>query len=127
MKRLVWLSKKLLSYFPTKLPVGLPQFQIWVDDVIELSGQFADRTSMEFVLASELLHSDAKKGLVPKNYFVSRCRKLAANQTASYVLQEIKASQAAQKAEEDANKAALKLAEDTGSLGAPSANEKITV
>lgn len=94
------LVKRILSHLPTKLPVGLPQFDKWVNEVIELSGQFADETSMRFVLASELLHSDAKKGSVPKHYFVSRCRKLAANQTAGYILQEIKAAQEAQKAAE---------------------------
>lgn len=96
--------KQILSRVPTKLPVGLPQFDKWVNDIVELSGQFADETSMRFVLASELMHSDGKKGSVPKHYFVSRCRKLAANQTAGFVLQEIKAAQEAAK---------LKPAEDT--------------
>ncbi len=93
------LIKRLLSRLPSKLPVGLPQFDQWSKDIIELSGQFADETSMRFVLASELMHSDAKQGSVPKHYFVSRCRKLAANQTAGYILQEIKAAQAAAQAE----------------------------
>jgi hypothetical protein len=100
------LIKRIRSYFPSKLPVGLPQFDAWVAEIIELSGQFADETSMRFVLASELLHSDAKKGSVPKNYFVSRCRKLAANQTAGYILQEIKAEQEKLKAAEAAKLAA---------------------
>lgn len=94
--------KRFLSYFPSKLPVGLPQFNKWTTEIIELSGQFADETSMRFVLASELMHSDAKRGSVPKNYFVSRCRKLAANQTAGYILQEIKAAQEADRLKQQA-------------------------
>jgi len=84
---------KITSYFPTQLPVGLKEFDAWASSIIDLSGRFADETSIRFVLASELMHSDAKKGSVPKHYFVSRCRKLAANQTAGYILQEIKAAQ----------------------------------
>lgn len=100
------LFKRLMSRFPTKLPVGLTEFNAWASSIIDLSGRFADDTSMKFVLASELMHSDAKKGSVPKNYFVSRCRKLAANQTAGYILQEIKAEQEKLKAADAAKLAA---------------------
>lgn len=113
------LIKRLLSYFPSKLPVGLTQFDKWVNEIIELSGQFADITSMRFVLASELMHSEAKKGSVPKNYFVSRCRKLAANQTAGYVLQEIKSEQEKLKAAE-----AAKLAAEATAAQTVSSNEE---
>ncbi len=92
--------KRLLSYFPTRLPVGMTEFNAWASSIIDLTGKFADDTSLRFVLASELMHSDAKRGSVPKNYFVSRCRKLAANQTAGFILQEIKAAQEAEKAKQ---------------------------
>lgn len=114
------LVKRLLSYFPTKLPVGLPQFDKWTSEIIDLSGQFADENSMRFVLASELLHSDAKKGSVPKNYFVSRCRKLAANQTAGYILQEIKAKQEADRLAEAKALEEKQKAEDTAQLAGTS-------
>jgi hypothetical protein len=121
------IMKRLLSYLPSKLPVGLPQFDKWASSIIDLSGRFADDNSMRFVLASELMHSDAKKGSVPKNYFVSRCRKLAANQTAGYILQEIKAAQETMKAAEAA-KAAQQLAEATApTTEAVSASEKVGV
>ena len=110
LQQLKLLPKRLLSRIPTKLPVGLSQFDAWTKEIIELSGQFADETSIRFVLASELMHSDAKKGSVPKHYFVSRCRKLAANQTAGYILQEIKAAQEKVKAEEAAKAEAARVA-----------------
>lgn len=113
LQQLKLLPKRLLSRIPTRLPVGLIQFENWTKEIIELSGQFADETSMKFVLASELMHSDAKKGSVPKHYFVSRCRKLAANQTAGYILQEIKAAQEKLKAEEAAKLQAKQQAEAT--------------
>jgi hypothetical protein len=119
MKRLL---KILLSYFPTKLPVGLTQFEAWATDIMDITGRVADEESMRFVLASELLHSDAKKGSVPKNYFASRMRKLAANQVAGYVLQEIKAKQEALKKAAAAEEAKLQQAADTT---APAETERV--
>lgn len=85
--------KRLLSYFPTKLPVGISQFESFADSIIELSGQYADVDSMRFAIASVLIHADHKYGSLPKNYFVVRLRKSAANQVASQVFQDIKTRQ----------------------------------
>lgn len=103
MKKLLKTLKTALKYvtsrFPTKLPVGATAFEKWADDIIELSGQFADKDSMRYAIASILIHSDSKFGALPKKYFVDRLRKSAANQVASQVFQEIKLKQeAAQKA-----------------------------
>lgn len=97
------LLAKLKSYFPSNLPIGLTEFNTWADEVIELTGQLADYDSMRFALASMIIHVDAKKAAVPKQYFVRTLRKSAANQVASYVFQEIKQKQAEQqKLEEQA-------------------------
>jgi hypothetical protein len=87
--------KRILSRLPTKLPVGMTQFETWAKDIIELSGKFADETSMKFALASMVQHADSKYGSLPKNYFVVRLRKVAANQVASQVFLNIKEQQAA--------------------------------
>jgi hypothetical protein len=87
------LLKKILSYLPTKLPVGLTEFNTWADSIIELSGQFADRDSMVFAISSILIHADSKYGALPKKYFVDRLRKSAANQVASQAFQDIKQRQ----------------------------------
>lgn len=105
---------RLLSYFPTKLPVGLAEFHVWADSIIELSGKFADEISLKFALASMLIHSGPAKnskyqtqpGYLPKNHFVQGLRKSAANQVASQVFQDMKAAQVA--AQE-----AVKSVEDT--------------
>lgn len=86
--------KRFLSYFPSKLPVGLPAYYEWCDSIIELSGQFADRDSMVFALSSILIHADAKYGSLPKSFFVNRLRKSAANQVASQAFQDVKQRQA---------------------------------
>lgn len=97
------LLKRLLSYLPTPLPVGTPQFDKFADDIIELAGSYADRDSMRFAIASILIHADAKIGALSKQYFVVRLRKSASNQIASQVFQDIKTKQQeAQKAAEQA-------------------------
>lgn len=88
------LIKRLLSYFPTPLPVGLSQFNTWADSIIELSGDYADRDSMTFAIASMVIHLPAGTASVPKNFFVKSLRKSAANQVASQVFQDIKSKQA---------------------------------
>ncbi len=105
------LLNRCLSYLPTKLPVGTTEFNVWADSIIELSGQFADRDSMLFAIASIVIHADSSRGNLSKQYVVRRLIKSAANQVASQVFQDIKIAQ--QKALEEAK---LKQAEDTAQL-----------
>lgn len=95
-QRVMKMINRLLSYLPTPLPVGMTEFQAWADSIIALSGEFADRDSMVFAIASILIHADTKYGALPKRYFVNRLRKSAANQVASQAFQDIKQKQAAQ-------------------------------
>ena len=99
--------KYILSFIPTKLPVGMTEFNAWANSIIDLSGEYADRDSMLFALATMVMHADAKHGTLPKRYFVSRLRKVAANQVAGQVFQDVKVRQA------EAAAAAQKAAEDT--------------
>ncbi len=110
MKHLSKLIKRLLSYLPTPLPVGVSQFESFADSIIELSGPYADVDSMRFAIASMIIHADHKNAALPKNYFVTRLRKSAANQIASQVFQDIKTRQELTlktKAEETALKEAV--------------------
>lgn len=101
------LLKCFLSYFPSKLPVGKTEMDEFLNDIIELSGEYADRTSMEFAIASILIHAPSDKAALPKKYFVDRLRKSAANQVASQVFQDIKTKQEQQKAEVTAKQAEI--------------------
>lgn len=114
MRRLSLLIKRLLSFLPTPLPVGLAQFNTWSDSILELSGNYADADSMKFALASMVIHAGPPKnsknqtqpGFLPKNHFVQGLRKSAANQVASQIFQDIKAKlEAAQKAATEKQKA----------------------
>jgi hypothetical protein len=85
--------KRLLSLFPTKLPVGMTEFHKFANEVIELSGKYADDDSMKFAIASQVMHLGAQTSSAPKNYFVRSLRKAAANQVASQVFQDVKIKQ----------------------------------
>lgn len=95
MKQLLLVLKRILSLLPTKLPVGMTQFDKFASDIIELSGPYADEDSMKFAIASQIIHLDARRASVPKNLIVRSLRKSAANQVASQVFQDIKAKQQA--------------------------------
>lgn len=97
LQKLLLLLKRVLSRFPSKLPVGVTEYKKFEADVIELAGPMADQTSMSFAIASILIHAPSEVGSLPKSYFVLRLRKSAANQVASQVFQDIKTAQEAAK------------------------------
>lgn len=85
------------------LPVGMTEFNAFADRIIEKSGNFADRDSMVYAIAMELIHADPKTAFNDE-FFVTRLRKVASNQIASQAVQDIKAKQeAARQAAQEAN------------------------
>lgn len=98
------LIKRVFSYFPSKLPVGVTEFHKWADSILDLSGRYAKEDDMKWALANMVIHADSKFGALPKHYFVNRLRKAAANQIASSVFVEIKMKQEAEKAASEAAK-----------------------
>ena len=101
------LLNRLLSYFPTRLPVGLTEFNAWSSSIIDLAGNFADEDSMRWAIANMVMHLPSTKSRVSKNYFVQCLTKTAANQVAGQVFINIKEKQEAlRKAAEEAAKAA---------------------
>lgn len=75
------------------LPVGLAEFNEFANRIITLGGSYADEDSMRFALASMVMHADGNKGSYSDRYFIERLRKVAANQVAAQVLQDIKVKQ----------------------------------
>lgn len=100
---------------PTLLPVGLTEFHKFCDDIIELSGKYADRDSMMYAIASNIIHMKHDLDSVPKDYLVKTLRKAAANQVASQVFNDIRTRQ--QEAAEQAKQASTPSA-DTGNNSA---------
>lgn len=84
-------ANKEVSY---ALPVGLSEFGEFANRIISKAGEFADRDSLHYALAMELIHADPKT-VFTDEFFVLRLRKVAANQVASQVIHNIKAKQEA--------------------------------
>lgn len=111
--------KRILSHVPGPLPVGLTEMNRFIDEVYELSGAFADRDSMAFAICSMIMHAGESRSRLPKNYFVRRLRKVAANQVAGQVFTDIKERQRAAQLE------AQKQQEATASELAANEQEKV--
>ena len=91
----------LMSYLPTRLPVGMDEFQSWAKDILDIVGPIADEKSLKFTLASMIMHLSPLKdkygtlpGYVPKQHFVQGLIKACANQVANQVVYDIKTEQA---------------------------------
>lgn len=107
MKRLNEVLELILSFLPRRLPVGMTEFDKFADRIIRLSGEFADRDSMKFAIASQVIHLGPQKAYVADRFFIKSMVKAAANQVASQAFQDIKQKQdAARKAAEEKAKAA---------------------
>lgn len=105
------LIKRILSYIPSNLPLGVAEFEAWSSSIIELLGpglESVPKDDMQFVLASAIQHLGQTQSSVPKNHFVRLVRKAAASQVAGQVFVNIKekqkAAQEAKLAEATANK-----------------------
>ncbi len=92
----------ILSYFPSKLPVGAAQFHSFADSIIKLAGPFADEDSMKWAIANNIIHLPSTTAYKSKQYFVRTLRKAAANQVASFIFQDIKLKQQERAAQEAA-------------------------
>jgi len=91
----VW--KRLISYFPTQLPVGMTEFNDFANDIVELTGPIADKESLIWVASNEIMRMPPGQNRVSKNTFVKLLRKYAANQIAAAKVLEIREAQEAKK------------------------------
>lgn len=95
---------QFLGIFPTRLPVGMTEFNIWAQSVIKTYG-LPNNDSVVFSLAVMVLHLDSTTDRKPKLYFAKSVRKAMSNQIVSQVIQDLKAKQqAADKAAQEATK-----------------------
>lgn len=77
------------SMRPRLLPVGATDYQEFCDDIIKLSGQFADRDSMIYAISGVVINLKHDVHAIPMDYMVRCLRKTAANQVASAEFQRI--------------------------------------
>lgn len=90
--------KYILSYLPSKLPVGMAEFNTWADSIINLlpAGlEGVPTDDKKFVIASTVQRLDPSSNYKPKVYFVKILHSAAAKQVAGQVFLEIKERQKA--------------------------------
>lgn len=85
-KMKVRLIKKWASYLPEKLPQGMTEFNVWVNDIAELSG-LPVNDKLKKVIGTLILQMPPNVSQVPKNHIVNLVKKAAANQVSVEVLQ----------------------------------------
>lgn len=101
---------KLRAYFPSAVPQGMAEFDIWAKSIITIY-DFPDNDSVRFALATMILHSGPTAAYLSKRYLALMVKAGAAKQIAGAQFQEIKQRRVeAEKAE------AAKLAEATASM-----------
>lgn len=106
----------LLAYVPTRLPIGMTEFDTWAKSVIDLT-RLPDNDSTRFALASTVPHQKADKFLTPKIKYAWLLEKSAANQVAFGIMTELKEKQ--QKLAEEAAKQAEVTAQDGQAVEQP--------
>lgn len=97
--------KRILAYFPSRLPVGLTEFHAWADSIVSMlppGFEKVPKDELEWVLASTIQHLGMTKAYVSKQYFVQVLHKAAASQVAAQVFQDIKLAQVKAKEAADA-------------------------
>ena len=87
---------QLSSYFPTKLPLGMTEFDAWSASILALLGPIADQDSLKFATATEVVRLGPEVRRISKQYFVRRIKAGAAKQIAGAVMYDMKEKQKAQ-------------------------------
>lgn len=110
------LALRLYAFVPTRLPIGLTEFNEWASSVLSLY-DFPDNDSTRWALASMVIHLGPTDAYKPKRYFGLSIRAGAAKQVAGTVFQELKLKDQAARAKAEQDK---KSAEATATTPAAS-------
>lgn len=96
--------KKALAWAPTKLPIGVEEFNAWAQDILA-TYDFPDNDSTRWALGAMIMHLGQTDACKPKRFFGLALHAAAAKQVAGGVFQDIKNKQLeAQKAAAEASK-----------------------
>lgn len=89
LKRAKLAGRRLRALFPSKLPIGVTEFNAWADDIVELSG-LPDNDSMRYTLAVVVLELPKTNAYRPKEFFIRALIKGACNQIVSQIMHDIR-------------------------------------
>lgn len=82
----------ILSFFPTKMPKGINEFNAWAANVIALSGT-PDNSSTRFALSVMIMHRPITEWRKSKRFFAKQLYKAAVNEVAHAMAQGYKEAQ----------------------------------
>jgi hypothetical protein len=85
MKKLRILIEVIKSFFPRRLPTGMPSFDAWVADIITVSG-LPDNNSTRRTAAEFIFKVRPEIGYMPLRVVSNMLIKAAANQVAQEIL-----------------------------------------
>jgi len=88
-KKLKLLLLKLLTHLPSKLPLGMQDFDQFVESIISIYG-FPDDDTYRGAIATMIMHLDPLVTYKRKSWFAASIRKSMANQIAYAKLQQYK-------------------------------------
>lgn len=91
LKRLV---NQVLGLFPSKLPVGVTEFNTWADSIIDTYPMpTSNRESLRFTLATIIMHQGSQDAYRSKFYFYLTINAAASKQIAGEIFYQIKEEQ----------------------------------
>jgi hypothetical protein len=107
LSKLKKLLKQVRARFPSKLPVGMSEFDAWADSIIDTyTLATKNKDSIKFTLATSVMHLKEKDAFIPKHHFYLILEAAAAKQIAGATFMQIKERAAsAEKAAADAESA----------------------
>lgn len=89
------------------LPIGVTEFNEWSDRIIQGAMIKATDDSLKFSLAAMLLQLGQREIFKDDHYFICALRKVATDQTAQYVMSEMKKERAERILKESSNPGAV--------------------
>lgn len=106
---------QLKGFFPSYLPVGKTEFEVWSQSIIDTYKPACDDVSVKFSLSAMIQHLNPNQWKKSKRYFAQCLHKGCAGQVASQIMWDIKQEQKRQEAEakKAAEEAAKQLTEAT--------------
>lgn len=95
-KLLVNVFKRILGFFPTKLPQGMTEFNTWSDSIIEVYQPKADKRSVKFVLSALLMRLGPVECRKSNRYFSLSLQRGAIGEVAAHIMKQMKDEQQAE-------------------------------
>lgn len=102
---------QLRGLLPERLPVGVTEFNNFVDSIIDLYSPPCDRRSARFIVATLIMRLGPTEAFKSKIYFVLSMTRGAASQVSVHIMEQIKMEQAEEAAQAKAQQEATKSLE----------------